>query len=90
MLLIEGLRSLQRPTYLQMPIGVHHHQLRSLDLVGQLTTVTLHQPQLAMPQGAGVGPSLLDPLSPLPYAVSPAREVFTMGGDTTTSPYHAN
>ena len=36
MLLIEGLRSLQRPTYLQTPIGVHHHQLRSLDLVGQL------------------------------------------------------
>ena len=38
MLLIEGLRSLQRPTYLQTPIGGHHHQLRSLDLVGQLTT----------------------------------------------------
>ena len=57
---------------------------------GQTDTVTLHQPQLAMPQGAGVGPSLLDALSPLPYAVSPAREVFTMGGDTTTSPYHAN
>ena len=37
MLLIEGLRSLQRPTYLQTPIGGHHHQLRSLDLVGQLT-----------------------------------------------------
>ena len=37
MLLIEGLRSLQRPTYLPMPIGGHHHQLRSLDLVGQLT-----------------------------------------------------
>ena len=29
MLLIEGLRSLQRPTYLQTPIGGHHHQLRS-------------------------------------------------------------
>ena len=39
MLLIEGLRSLQRPTYLQTPIGGHHHQLRSLDLVGQLTTL---------------------------------------------------
>ena len=38
MLLIEGLRSLQRPTYLQTPIGGHHHQLRSLDLVGQLTS----------------------------------------------------
>ena len=38
MLLIEGLRSLQRPTYLQTPMGGHHHQLRSLDLVGQLTT----------------------------------------------------
>ena len=41
MLLIEGLRSLQRPTYLQTPIGGHHHQLRSLDLVGQLTTICL-------------------------------------------------
>ena len=41
MLLIEGLRSLQRPTYLQTPIGGHHHQLRSLDLVGQLTTPIL-------------------------------------------------
>ena len=39
MLLIEGLRSLQRPTYLQTPIGGHHHQLRSLDLVGQLTSL---------------------------------------------------
>ena len=38
MLLIEGLRSLQRPTYLQTPIGGHQYQLRSLDLVGQLTT----------------------------------------------------
>ena len=37
MLLIEGLRSLQRPTYLQTPIEGHHQQLRSLDLVGQLT-----------------------------------------------------
>ena len=42
MLLIEGLRSLQRPTYLQTPIGGHHHQLRSLDLVGQLTMGMAH------------------------------------------------
>ena len=44
MLLIEGLRSLQRPTYLQTPIGGHHHQLRSLDLVGQLTNILLTIP----------------------------------------------
>ena len=58
MLSIEGLRSLQRPTYLQTPIGGHHHQLRSLDLVGQLTTLRCTWNTPKMPKMAKNVPKL--------------------------------